>query len=322
MSSTIQWGLPVTTHALVGIDGTPLHVIEAGSGPAVLLTHGFPELGYSWRHQVPELVDAGYRVIVPDQRGYGQSGQPEAIDSYDIEHLVGDLGAVLDQLGETSAHFVGHDWGAVVVWQASLLIADRLDSVTAMSVPFTPRPKHPPTNIWRQRFGDEFFYILYFQEPGVADADLGRDPALTMRSVLAGMAAGPNPAVTKDSGYVERLIAPETLPSWLSEAELAVYSDSFAASGFTGALNWYRNFDRNWELTPHLAGATVMTPSFFIGGTQDPVLAMTNPEAQIKFLEDHHGNVMIEGAGHWLQQERPEEVNAALLGFLQSQTAP
>lgn len=318
MSSTSLWDPTTTEHTLQGVDGTPLHVIEAGSGPAVLLVHGFPELGYSWRHQLPALVAAGYRVIVPDQRGYGRSGVPAEIEAYDIEHLVGDMGTILDQLGETSAHFVGHDWGAMVVWHSALMIPERLNSVVAMSVPFTPRSKHPPTNIWRQRFGDEYFYILYFQEPGVADADLGRDPARTMRNVLTGMSSGGGLglAVTKATGFVDRFEAPDTLPDWLSDDELAVYVDAFSASGFTGAINWYRNFDRNWERTPNLAGAEVVAPSLFIGGTADPVLNMTRPGAHLALLQDHRGDVMIDGAGHWVQQERPSEVNTALLDFL------
>ncbi len=311
----------VNRHQLEGVDGTPLHVIEAGQGPAVVLAHGFPELGYSWRHQIAPLTAAGYRVIVPDQRGYGRSGRPEEIEAYDIEHLVGDLAAILDQLDEPIAHFVGHDWGSMVVWQSALLIPDRVDSVVGMSVPFTPRSQQPPVQIWRSLFGDEFFYILYFQEPGVADADLGRDPATTMRRILTGMSAGDGLGLAPSAatGFVDRFAEPDELPAWLSADELQVYVTEFTRTGFTGGINWYRNFDRNWELTPQLADATVSQPSLFIGGTDDPVLAMADPESRLEWLEDHRGNVMIDGAGHWVQQERPDEVNAALIDFLNDQ---
>lgn len=319
MSST-NWGTQVTSHSLTGVDGTKLRVYEAGAGPAVVLAHGFPELAHSWRHQVPALVEAGYRVIVPDQRGYGESGQPKDVEAYDIEHLVADLAGVLDQLDEPSAHFIGHDWGSIVVWQSSLLITDRVRSVAGLSVPFTPRSKRPPTQAWVKIFGDSFFYILYFQEPGVADADLGRDPATTMRRILAGStpAAGAIPQFPASVGFVDRMADPERLPDWLSEDELRVYVDAFTKSGFTGALNWYRNFDRNWDLTSPHAEATVTVPSLFIGGTADPVLATNDPASRLRFLDDHRGNIMLEGAGHWIQQERPQEVNVALITFLDS----
>src|SRR5215212_3447346 len=175
------------TERTITTNGVDLHVVEAGEGPAVVLAHGFPELAYSWRHQIPALAAAGYHVIAPDQRGYGKSSRPDKIEDYDILHLTGDLLGLLDELGEEKAVFVGHDWGSMVVWQLSLLAPERVAGVVGMSVPFVPRGPMPPTQLMRQVLGDSFFYILYFQEPGVADADLGRDPATVMRRMLAGL---------------------------------------------------------------------------------------------------------------------------------------
>ncbi|GAC1538209.1 MAG: alpha/beta hydrolase [Acidimicrobiales bacterium] len=303
-------------------NGVSLNVVVEGDGPAVVLAHGFPELSYSWRHQIPALARAGYTVIAPDQRGYGESSRPEAIEDYDIHHLTDDLLGVLDALGHQKAVFVGHDWGSIVVWQQSLLHPERVAGVVGMSVPFLRRGQVSTTVALKAIFGDQFFYILYFQEPGVADADLGRDPARTMRGMLAGLTAlteGNGPAAASlrsDAGFVERLAQPETLPEWLSQAELDHYVAAFSRTGFTGALNWYRNFDRNWETTSHLDGAKVEVPSLFIGGTLDPVLVMSPPSVMDGWLDDHRGTVLIDGAGHWVQQEKPDDVNAALLEFL------
>jgi pimeloyl-ACP methyl ester carboxylesterase len=307
----------------VAVNGIEMHVVEEGTGMPVIFSHGFPELAYSWRHQIPAVAAAGYRAIAPDQRGYGQTSAPEGVDQYDILHLTGDLIALLDELGEEKAVFVGHDWGSMVVWQTALLHPDRVAGVCGMSVPFLPRPQRPPTEIWREASRDSFFYILYFQEPGVADAELGADPARTMRRLLAGTRTEPGAdgilrSADDGRGFVDRFPEPDALPGWLRPAELEHYVQEFRRTGFTGGLNWYRNFDRNWELTPQLAGARVAAPSFFIGGALDPVLVMSPPGKQIEWLDDHRGSVIVDGAGHWVQQEEPDQVNAALLGFLES----
>ena len=309
----------------VSANGVDLRVLDEGEGPAVVLAHGFPELAWSWRHQLPALAAAGYRAVAPDQRGYGGSSRPEAVEDYDIEHLTGDLVGLLDALGIDRAVFVGHDWGSMVVWQSALLHPDRVAGVCGMSVPFMPRAPIPPTALMRAAFGDSFFYILYFQEPGVADADLGADPATTMRRMLAGAKLGEHAgraaelmAASDGRGFVDRLVEPDALPSWLSREELDVYVESFRRTGFTGGINWYRNFDRNWERTPQLEGATVTQPTLFIGGALDPVLLMSPPAMAEGWLTDHRGDVFVDDAGHWVQQEKPDEVNAALVGFLDS----
>ncbi|MCW0213416.1 MAG: alpha/beta hydrolase [Pseudonocardia sp.] len=310
---------------IAGVNGVDLRVVEAGDGPPVILAHGFPELAYSWRHQIPVLAEAGYHVIAPDQRGYGGSSRPAAIADYDIAHLTGDLIALLDELGEEKAVFVGHDWGAMVVWQLALLHPERVAGVCGMSVPFVPRAQKPPTQIWREKLAGQFFYILYFQEPGVADAELAKDPRRTMTRVLGSMRTGANPGgvpASRDDGrgWVDRFPEPDGLPDWLTQAELDHYVEEFSRTGFTGGINWYRNFDRNWELTPQLAGARISVPSLFVAGTLDPVLKMSPPDGQERHLTDHRGSVMIDGAGHWVQQEKPDQVNAALLAFLASVT--
>lgn len=308
-----------TTH----VNGIDMHLLEAGSGPLVLLCHGFPELAHSWRHQIPALAEAGYHVVAPDQRGYGRTSQPNDIEAYDIQHLTGDLTALMDELGEEEAVIVGHDWGSIVVWNLALLAPERVKAVVGMSVPFIRRPPRPPTELMKQLFSDTWFYMLYFQEPGVADADLARDPATTMRRFLAAIDGS---ILSRDvtsligprdgRGMVERLPEPAELPDWLPQGDLDHFVTEFTRTGFTGGLNWYRNLDRNWEITPELAEARVTQPAMFVAGSADPVIAMNPPSGMAGYVPELREEVLVEGAGHWVQQEKPDEVNAALLRFL------
>ena len=316
------------TARTVATNGVELHVTEAGEGVPVVFAHGFPELSYSWRHQLPAVAAAGYHAIAPDQRGYGRSSRPEAIEDYDIVHLTDDLLGLLDEMGEDKAVFVGHDWGSMIVWQMALLHPERVAGVVGMSVPFLPRAPMPPVQLMRQVFGDSFFYILYFQEPGVADAELGADAATTMRRMLAGLTVPKEGstdlaglAAPDGRGFVDRLPEPAGLPDWLSQEELDHYTAEFTRTGFTGGINWYRNFDRNWELTPQLAGSKVTVPSLFITGGADPVGIMSPAGIMDGWLEDHRGSITVDGAGHWVQQEAPTEVNDALITFLDTLAA-
>lgn len=299
------------TERLVGTNGVRLRVVEAGErgAPVVVLAHGFPELAYSWRHQIPVLAEAGYHVIAPDQRGYGESSRPEAVTDYDIVALTGDLAGLLDDVGAQRAVVVGHDWGSPVVTNFALLYPDRVAGMVNLSVPPVPRASDPPTQIWRKTFGDHFFYILYFQEPGVADADLGRDPRQSLQRMLAleGFAA-PAPDLADNP------LPP--LPEWMSQEEFDHYADVFTRTGFTGGLNWYRNFDRNWELTATTPAATITVPTLFIAGSADPVLSFTPRHRVTDLVTGEYREVLLDGAGHWLQQERPDEVNALLLEHL------
>lgn len=308
-------------HRSVRTNGIDMHFVEGGAGPLVVLCHGFPELSYSWRHQVAALASAGYRAVAPDQRGYGDTSRPDDVQTYDIIHLTDDLLGLLDALEEERAVFVGHDWGAPVVWNLALRAPKRVRAVVGMSVPYVPRSERPPTEIWKAVFTDHWFYILYFQEPGVADADLARDPAKTMRRFLCaisgdGTGLGSLSGPRDERGMVDRLPEPAGLPGWLTQEDVDHYAAVFARTGFTGGLNWYRNFDRNWERTAELAGARIEVPALFIAGTGDPVLRMVPPDRMGQWVTDLRGTLLLPGAGHWVQQERPDEVNAALLGFL------
>ncbi|WAJ44861.1 alpha/beta hydrolase [Mycobacterium sp. Aquia_216] len=316
--------MPRSTERLVDTNGVRLRVVEDGDrgAPVVVLAHGFPELAYSWRHQIPALAEAGYHVLAPDQRGYGGSSRPDAIDAYDIRELTTDIVGLLDDVGAEKAVWVGHDWGAPVVWHAPLLHPDRVAAVAALSVPATPRSQVAPTQAWRRTFGENFFYILYFQEPGIADAELNGDPARALRRLLGGLrtsadkAAGMRMAAPGPEGFIDRLPEPDALPEWISQDELDHYISEFSRTGFTGGLNWYRNFDRNWEITAELADMKISVPCLFIGGTADPVLAFTRADRAAEIISGPYRQVMLEGAGHWLQQERPDEVNTILLEFL------
>ncbi len=322
--------MPSSTQRLVDTNGVQLRVIEAGDrgAPVVVLAHGFPELAYSWRHQIPALAEAGYHVLAPDQRGYGGSTRPDAIEAYNIHELTADLVGLLDDVGAERAVWIGHDWGAIVVWNAPLLHPDRVAAIAALSVPALPRAQVPPTHAFRKRFGENFFYMLYFQEPGVADAELNGDPARTMRRMMGGLrtSADQSAAIRMvapgPEGFIDRLPEPDQLPDWISQDELDHYISEFSRTGFTGGLNWYRNLDRNWESTSELADAKISVPSLFIAGTADPVLAFTRTDRASEVISGPYRQVMIDGAGHWLQQERPDEVNATLLDFLNGLELP
>ncbi len=317
------------TERTVDLGEVSLHIHEAGEGPLVLLCHGFPELGYSWRNQMLPLAEAGYHVVAPDQRGYGRSSRPEPVEDYDILHLTGDALALIDALGHERAVVVGHDWGANVVWSLALRAPERLAGVVGMSVPFIPRPAFPPTQAMKHLFGDTFFYMLYFQEYGVADADLGRDAPRMMRKMLAGASYGAETDGSTamfepkgEKGFVDRLPEPITLPPWLTDEVLAHYGEEFSRTGFTGGLNWYRNLDRNWELTADWAERKVEIPALFVAGANDVVLMMTPPSVMDGWVTDLRGTIMVPEAGHWVQQEQPAAVNGALLDFLGSLEHP
>jgi pimeloyl-ACP methyl ester carboxylesterase len=294
-----------TNHRQLRVNGIELHVAELGDGPVVVLCHGFPELGYSWRHQLPALAEAGYRAVAPDMRGYGQSSIPADVEAYDIPTVCGDMLGLLDALGEQRAVFVGHDWGAVVVWQLALAHPERVAAVVGMSVPFIPRSQVPPVGQLRKALGEDF-YIVWFQQPGVADPALSRDVrrTLTTRKVWT-------PQWSQEDEQ-------PALPPWLTEEDLRIYVDAFERTGFTGGLNYYRNLDRTWQLTADLAGRRVEPPALFLTGSRDPVGRFMPAELMDGWVTDLREKIVIEGAGHWVQQERPGEVNTALLSFLGS----
>ena len=318
--------MPDIQERTVATNGVQLHVAEAGEGRPVILCHGFPESGYSWRHQVPALAAAGYRALAPDQRGYGDSSRPSAVADYGIRQLCEDLLGLLDDIGEERAVFVGHDWGALIVWDLATLYPDRVEAVVGVSVPFF-RPPIPPTQLFEAVSGGNFFYILYFQEVGPAERELEADPYDTMAKVLwsvSGDAIGehpapPSPQPRDGTGFLTSMSRPPAeLPGWLTRADLDRYGAQFTQSGFFGPVSYYRNLDANWALTHELPPPAM--PSYFIGGQRDPVLSMVpgmDPTAAMAdLLPGYRGATLIPGAGHWTQQEKPEAFNQALLGFL------
>ena len=310
-------------HSLA-VNGIQMQVSELGSGPLVLLCHGWPELAYSWRHQIPALAAAGYHVVAPDMRGYGRTEAPDDIAAYSIMHLVGDMVGLVAALGEESAVIIGHDWGANVAWSAAMLRPDLFRAVAALSVPHRTRGPAAPLKLLRDA-GLNTFYWIYFQEPGVAEAEFERDLDSTFRRLLAGSGASTGTrkaalVLEPGGGFLDGIAAPATLPSWLTAADLAFVTGEFAHSGFRGGLNWYRNIDRNWALTAPWQGASIRQPALFVAGTRDPVITSPMGEAALKQMPTTvpglKKQVLIDGAGHWIQQERPAEVNAALLDFL------
>jgi pimeloyl-ACP methyl ester carboxylesterase len=323
-----------TTQRMIESNGIRLNIAEQGKGPLVLLCHGFPESWYSWRHQIEALAAAGFHAVAPDMRGYGKSDAPEAIDQYTILHLVGDLVGLLDALEAPTAVIVGHDWGANIAWHAARLRPDRFRAVAALSVPFRPRGPVRPTSVMPQT-ADAQFYMLYFQNPGVAEAELERDPRATVRNMLYGasgdgaaaraaaVSRGAAPSigmVPRGGGMMQGPGAPATLPSWLSEADIDFYAGEFKRSGFRGGLNYYRNIDRNWELTAAFADVKVTVPALYIAGDHDMVIAAPGTAellANLKQFVPALRNIqMLPGCGHWTQQERPGEVSAAIIDFV------
>jgi pimeloyl-ACP methyl ester carboxylesterase len=318
------------TQRMIETNGIRLNIAEQGDGPLVLLCHGFPESWYSWRHQIDALAAAGFHAVAPDMRGYGKSDAPEAIDQYTIFHLVGDLVGLLDALEAPTAVIVGHDWGANVTWQAARLRPDRFRAVVGLSVPYRPRGKVAPTSVMPQT-ADAQFYQLYFQQPGVAEAELERDPRLSVFTMLYG-GSGDAPRgsgagtgvgmVPREGGFLRGGLVPETLPAWLSAADVDFYAGEFKRSGFRGALNYYRNIDRNWELLAAFADVPVTVPALYIAGDRDMVVAFPGMDqllANLKHFVPALRNIrMLPGCGHWTQQERPAEVNAAIIDFLRS----
>jgi pimeloyl-ACP methyl ester carboxylesterase len=319
--------MPDISHRFVEANGLRMHVAEAGSGPLVLLLHGFPECWYSWRHQLQSLAEAGFHAVAPDQRGYCRTDRPERVDSYTQLHLVGDVVGMMDALEEEQAVVVGHDWGAPVAWHTALMRPDRIRGVAGLSVPYRPRGRGntPPMDIFRSALG-EGFYQVYFQQPGVADAELARDMRRTFRRLLyaaSGDAPDLDPlslmSAASGGGWLDNMPEPDRLPTWLTEEDIETFVSEFE-SGFTGGLNWYRNIDRNWELTAPWLGAQVQTPALYVAGDRDLVLRFPRAEKAIAnlrvFVPNLRQTVILPGCGHWTQQERPEEVNAALLEFL------
>ena len=291
---------------------------DGGGAPPVVLLHGFPEIAFSWRAQVAGLAAAGRRVLAPDQRGYGASERPHGAEAYGLRELTGDLVALLDEAGIARAIWVGHDWGGFVAWAMPLLHPGRTAGVVGLNTPFQPRGGRPPTEALAQRHGPEM-YVLYFQAPGVADALFDANPERSLRRFLRRAAPGERPP-----GAGSRLALQKSFPGWdpaaearsqlLSDGDLAVFVDAFTRSGFTGGLNWYRNLDRNWRERQGVADH-VVAPALMITAELDAVLTPTMAQGMERWVPDLETH-RVAGSGHWTQQEKPREVNALLLDWL------
>ena len=309
------------THAVNGIN---MRVALQGKGPLVLFCHGWPESWYSWRLQMAAVAAAGFRAAAPDMRGYGSTTAPQDIAQYTQLHLIGDMVELVKALGETHAVIVGHDWGAPVAWNSALLRPDMFRAVVGMSVPFAPPG---PTNFLAAlaKAGINDFYMQYFQTPGVAEAEFERDVLQSLRRIyFSGSGDGPERVsfgrLGEGKGYLDSTVEPDQLPDWLSAQDLAYYAGEFQRAGFRGGLNWYRNLTRSWELLTPWRGCVITQPSLFIAGSRDGVLQFPASKGQIEryssTLPALRGCHVLEGAGHWVQRERAEEVNRLLLAFL------
>jgi pimeloyl-ACP methyl ester carboxylesterase len=329
---------PVKYADVNGVRMAYYEVGPRGEGPPIVFCHGFPELAFSWRHQLKAMAAAGRWAIAPDQRGYGLTKGPDAVEAYDMEHLTGDLIGLLDHVGAKTAIWCGHDWGGIVVWQMPLMHPDHTAAVIGLNTPFTRRPPADPIAIMRRRLGEEM-YIVHFQKPDEADAILARDPHKTMdffmRAPLPEGAAATGDAVLSGGGGagmatkreagapsvfpLVRIVeaydpANDRRPKFLTDQELQVFADTFARTGFTGGINWYRNFTRNWERSEGLPDR-IEVPCLMVMAEKDAVLPPSSADGMEAFIPDLE-KTLIEGSGHWTQQERPVEVNRTLLDWL------
>jgi pimeloyl-ACP methyl ester carboxylesterase len=317
------------THRFIKTNNIQMHIAEQGQGKLVILCHGFPESWYSWRHQLSALAEAGFHVVAPDQRGYGQTDRPAAIEDYNIFELVGDIVGLVNALGEEQAFIVGHDWGAVVSWYCALLRPDIFRSLTLLSVPYQPRTwdNIKPTEAMKLMAGEQEFYQLNFQEPGKAEAELESDIRTNILLILYSASGDPPPAkrwrflYNKSEKSFDTSSVPDKLLDWLTEQDIDFFTSEFERTGFRGGLNWYRNIDRNWELTHFLSGAKIYQPALFVAGEVDAVITMyheafDNLEHNVPNLKQ---KVLLPGAGHWIQQERSIEINKLLVQFLTDQ---
>jgi len=294
-------------------------VHELGDGPPVLLVHGFPELAFSWRHQLPALADAGYRAIAPDMRGYGGTDKPPQVSEYTVQKLIGDLEGLLDALSIEKALVVGHDWGALVTWQMALLAPERMAGAITLNIPFLKRPPINPITFMRLKLGKDF-YIVNFQDSDQADRRFAEDPArfidvmMRKRRINRGepkKARGKRRPLSLLEMLDRKDPGGEVL---LTPFELKYYTDAFAAGGFTGPINWYRNFKHNWKSTKGV-DQNVRVPSLFIGASDDAIISQKQIEAMKSNVVDLEIQT-IEDCGHWTQQEKPAELNIIMLEWM------
>ena len=307
---------------MISANGIDIFLLEQGEGPLVLLCHGWPELSYSWRHQIAAIAAAGFHVVAPDMRGFGRTSAPPDINAYSIFDAVGDMVALVAALDQKQAVIIGHDWGAPVAWHAALFRPDVFTAVAGLSVPPPFRGRARPLDTLRES-GITNFYWQYFQAPGVAEAEFERDIDLTMRTLLGRGFSDPSASlfIQDGKGFLGDARSDRPLPDWLGAADLAYFTEAYSKSGFRGGLNWYRNIDRNWELLAPVSGVQVKVPALYIAGDRDLVLAFRGMDQIVanlsKFVPQLRRTVLFPGCGHWTQQERVQEVNQAVIEFVQ-----
>lgn len=298
-----------------------LEPAEKKDSPLVIMIHGFPESWYSWRHQFAPIANVGFHAVAPDMRGYGKSDKPSEISAYNQVEVVNDIIGLIPALGYETAIVIGHDWGAPTAWNCALHHPDKVTAVGALSVPFSPRPDVSPMKTMKAMFKDMFFYQMYFQEPGVAEAELEANIEVSLRKFFY-LASG-NKEATEftprpvDSDLLSDAVDPGELGPWCSADDLKFYVNEFNRNGFRGPLNYYRNFDLTWELTEG-APKTISQPAMFVAGEKDGVIVMAGEALKLmpERVPDLRINELIPGVGHWTQQEAPGAVNDAILRFL------
>lgn len=314
--------------SFVETNGIRIHITEKGAGTPVLLLHGFPETSYSWRAQIDALAEAGYRAIAPDLRGYGSSDVPKDVNRYSILDIVSDLVGLLDSLGISQTVVIGNDWGANIAWQCAQIRPDRFNAVVALGVPFMARAPMLPSHLFPQN-EDAWFYTIYFAQPELAERELDKDIAISLRKIYFGASAegnklslNPFSMLQKKNGLLGGLPDPKDLPQWLSSEDFNVFVESYKKSGFSGGLNYYRNLDRNWEQQGAFHDLKITVPALYLVGECDTGLAMPGMmqiiEDMPRLVPNLRGTHIISNAGHWLQQEATDQVNCYITRFLKS----
>jgi pimeloyl-ACP methyl ester carboxylesterase len=320
---------PSITHRQIRTNGIDMHIAEAGQGFPIIFLHGFSELWYTWRHQLPVIAAAGFHAIAPDQRGYGGTDAPPDIASYSMRHLTADVIGLLDTLGAKQCALVANDWGSGVAWACAELYPERVAAMFHLNIAYSKRGPEPPTAFIRKFAGDHFNFALYFQQPGVAEAELEKDPKETLRRFRFAFSGDAPPGTVEylftkkraGTGMLEGMPSPERLPPWLTEADLDYQAKEFRRTGFRGGLNWYRNMDRDWRELPKIGTTGIIQPVAYMGGRRDPSVIYAPFDEMIAAAPKLRRIIFLEGCGHWVQEERPDEVNEELLDFLRHEIA-